>query len=108
MVHTPCSDLVGQVNRKMAETYLSIIALDVDAVPIIDYLGSAFRREFGSPFAQDTLKRCLAFIRREHERFSKSGDHKHALRYLLLRQYYERNAMDDHELCQGGHELSPI
>ncbi len=94
MRQTRCSDLVGQMNCKMAERCLRTITPDVDGVPILDYLGSGFQHEFGCILAQDTLSRCLAFVRAEHERFSQSGDYKHALRYSLLRQYYETNNVD--------------
>jgi len=89
MMRTPCADLVDQMNCKVAETCLSIIAPDVDGVAIIDYLGDAFRRTFGSVDQRSIVEAGLAFARREHEQFSRSGNYKLALRYGLLRQYYE-------------------
>ncbi len=89
MMRTPCADLVDQMNYKLAETCLSIIAPDVDGVAIIDYLGDAFRRTFGSANQRPIVEAGLAFAHREHERFSQKGDYKHTLRYSLLRQYYE-------------------
>lgn len=89
MMRTPCADLVDQMNCKLAETCLSIIAPDVDSVTIIDYLGDAFRRTFGSENQRPIVEDGLAFARREQERFSQKGDYKHTLRYSLLRQYYE-------------------
>jgi len=95
MQKMPCSDVVDQMNSKVAQKCLSIIEPDVDGVPIIDYLGRGVRCEFGSSaLAQETLERSFAFVRREHKRFAQSGDRKLALRYGLLRHYYERKTAE--------------
>ncbi|MGE5296533.1 MAG: hypothetical protein ACM3VT_17070 [Solirubrobacterales bacterium] len=91
MSHRTCRDFVDRMNCEKAKACLGIITPDVDAVPIIDYLSVGLAQGFGAPLAEDVLQQCRGFINREHARFSRAGDHKLALRYGLLRQYYDKS-----------------
>jgi hypothetical protein len=81
-----------KLNRAIAEQAEQLIAWDQDGVPFVDYLGAGFRRESSEVDWGDTFRRAPDFIMIEHRRFVEAGDHKLALRYAWLRQYFESRA----------------
>ena len=86
------ADLLRTVTAQLCK---SLVCIDHDGAAIVHFLGEGFREIQGEcvgekyPTTSDCVKEGLAFVTKEHKRFKKEGNHKLALRYALLRQYYE-------------------
>ncbi len=79
-----------QWNGALACDCQSLIARDQDGALFVDFLGDEMRRDCSDEADyREQVKKGHAFAKREHQRFVKEGDHKLALRYAWLRQYYE-------------------
>jgi hypothetical protein len=85
----------GMLNATMAGLCISLVCIDHDGVPILDFLGKGFREIAGQcegdkyPINRDCVIEGLVFVNKEYERFKKEGNYKLAGRYFLLKQYYE-------------------
>ncbi|MCY2954185.1 MAG: hypothetical protein NTU53_19800 [Planctomycetota bacterium] len=90
----PGDDRVAQDVRAHAEFCRNLANIDQDGVPFLDFLGEGIRKKIGSGSNRDLVQKGLDFARKEHQRFVEAGDHKLALRYARLRQYYEARAGD--------------
>lgn len=95
MAAMPSTGPADQISAVTAQICRSLVCIDHDGVAIVDFLGKGFRQiqgEFADqkyPTNADCVSKGLAFVKKEHERFKKEGNNKLALRYALLRQYYE-------------------
>ncbi len=86
----PPGNAATELNRDMAKKCLSLVARDQDGVYFVDFLSNSVHGLLADK--ADYRGRRMqghAFAKREHERFVEAGDHKLALRYARLRQYYE-------------------
>jgi len=63
--------------------------MDIDGVFFIHYLGEGFRRYDEEKDLCEVVQRGLEFVKTQHKTFVEKGDHKLALRYAWLGQYYE-------------------
>ncbi|MCH8805637.1 MAG: hypothetical protein IH986_06065 [Planctomycetes bacterium] len=89
-VDSPVDDVASKLNREFAKVSLSLIAEDQDGVSFVDFLGQHVRQLYPSESDYcETVKKGYEFVKREHKRFAAARDHKLALRYAWLRQYYE-------------------
>jgi hypothetical protein len=84
------ADLITQVNRALAAHCASLIGQDQDGAGFIHYLGDGMQKIDNSEDVRDTVRLGLEFVRDQHKLFVDRGDHKLALRYAWLRQYYEK------------------
>jgi len=79
-----------QFNRNMAQDCLSLIALDQDGAPFVDFLGDPVYQLYqDKEDYREQAEKGHEFAKREHERFVHAQNYKLALRYAWLRQYYE-------------------
>ena len=88
------TDLLSTLNRDMAAACKALICVDQDGVPIVDYLGKGFRNitdiaDLTEDLDYDTvIHQAFGFVDDEHKRFKMERDHKLALRYARLRDYF--------------------
>ena len=81
---------VDRLNKSVAKDCLSAIAIDEDGTPFVDFLGDHVHNLLrGEQMPVELVKQGYEFVKKEHERFKQSQNHKLALRYALLRRYYE-------------------
>ena len=86
------SDRLAALNRDVAGACKALIRVDQDGMPIVDYLGSSFRN-FARGMDYDALiQQAFGFVDSEHKRFKNEKNHKLALRYARLRQYFRARA----------------
>lgn len=83
------SDPLTSINRELAKTCLGFIVADQDGAPMLDYLSGNVGTLLGIPEHREIVAKGLGFVNAEYKRFVDAGDHKLALRYSLLRQYYQ-------------------
>ncbi len=89
-IAAPPGDVATEWNRTMAAESLLLVAPDQDGAYIVDFLSDRVRELYpDKPTYSERVMKGHAFAKREHERFMEEGDHKLALRYARLRQYYE-------------------
>lgn len=83
------SSLERALRQRCASKCRRLVCLDDDGLPIVDYLGQGFR-EFASDLGYDSLiSQARDFVLSQHERFRKEQNHKLALRYARLKQYFD-------------------
>lgn len=80
--------LLPALSRDVGSACTALICVDQDGVPIVDYLGKGFR-DFAHGLDYDSvIGTAQDFVTNEHERFKSDKNHKLALRYARLRQYF--------------------
>ncbi len=79
-----------QTMRRMADICRSFISQDADGCWIVDFLGDGLRG-LTEPDTElpSAVRAAYEFVRNEADRFRRTSDTKHALRYYLLQQYIE-------------------
>lgn len=78
------------LNQVMARECLSLIAIDQDETPFVDFLGEhVYQLDPDKRGHREQVEKGHEFVKREHERFMQAQDNKLGPRYALLRQYYE-------------------
>lgn len=91
-------DLAVEWNRVMAKECHGLVARDQDGAYFVDFLSDRVQQMYlGKPDRPDYDEQVMKghdFANREHERFMAEGNHKLALRYAWLRQYYEARIKD--------------
>lgn len=80
------------LNRDVASACTALICVDQDGVPIVDYLSQAFRDLARGLDYDSVIGTARKFVEDEHERFKREKNHKLALRYARLRQYFRARA----------------
>jgi len=76
----------------IADYCLSMIIIDLDSLPILDYLGDKFLSSFKKiNDSQKILKKAYKFVEEEYKRQTELGNNKLALRYYLLNNYFKVN-----------------
>jgi len=89
-VNAPRGNLGTEWNRVMASKCLRLVARDQDGAYFVDFLSDDVHELYrDKPEYREQVIKGHAFAKREQERFVDEGDHKLALRYAWLRQYYE-------------------
>lgn len=74
----------------MADYCLSMIVIDLDGLPILDYLGDKFLNSFKKiNFYKKILKKAYEFVEEEYKKHIELGNNKLALRYYLLNNYFK-------------------
>ena len=84
-----CGDQFTLMSKKLAELACSLIAIDDDGIPIIDYLGAGFKQQTPSNFNPVLVEKAYEFILRESEKHRNGKNSTLAFRYTLLRDYFE-------------------
>lgn len=85
-------DFSEQTKRKTAETCLSTIIIDNDGYPVVNYLGRLFQQlGNGSQLLRMAVENAYKFILDESGKHMCERNTKLALRYSILRQYFEHH-----------------
>jgi len=92
---------MARLNHALAQLVCSVIQLDGDGKPIVDYLGKPFRNWINAgDDGMAVARRGLEFISSEQQRFIRGGNAKLANRYERLKRYYERSLANwEQESC---------
>jgi hypothetical protein len=78
------------MNKIMADLVISLIAIDDDGFPFLDYLGKGFKQNIAKKSVKpEIIKKAYDFILEESVRCQDSRDSKLAFRYTLLRNYFD-------------------
>jgi len=83
------SDRFTTLGREYAELCVQLTATDHDGSRFLDYLGQGFPAITGTP-GQEGIKMAYHFVVKEYQEYQRKRDTKLALRYALLREYFER------------------
>ncbi|MHA1372526.1 MAG: hypothetical protein ACTSRA_22735 [Promethearchaeota archaeon] len=74
----------------MADFCMNMIVIDIDGLPILDYLGDKFLSSFKKiNDSQKILKKAYEFVKGEYKKQIDLGNNKLALRYYLLNNYFK-------------------
>mgnify|MGYP001814548452 CR=1 FL=1 len=76
-------------SREFAKQCLKWITEDTDGYPIVHYLGKEMTSDQPKKDLHGLMSGALKFIEREHDRFRNEQNSKLAIRYALLRNYFE-------------------
>jgi len=92
--HQPQEDI--ELCKTMADCCLSMVELDIDGNPYLDYLGDNFKKRFDNYSSQeditnysDTVNKAIDFIEKQVIEKRKGRDSKLALRYHWLLNYFK-------------------
>ena len=81
--------------KKQASDCLGLIAADIDGCSFVDFLGAQARTALShTPELANHVHKAHKFVISEHERFKHEREQKLALRYGLLRSYFEARIAD--------------
>lgn len=80
----------ASLNRAMAKCCLELLAVDVDGVIVVDYLGEKFREYTSSGMDPFVIEKALDYIQSQLTQWGERKDTKLVSRYLLLREYFAR------------------
>ncbi len=83
------SSLADRYAKSLAEYCGTLIATDIDGVPMVDFANSDFRQVYARASQPDNLSLARIFVEHERAEFIKRGDQKLALRYALLAEYLD-------------------
>ena len=88
------TDAQSEHNRELAEVCRHLMCHDQDGAVIVDFLGEGMYELAKRDTDQlDVIRQAATkgreFVVREHKRFADEGNHKLALKYALLRHYYD-------------------
>ena len=90
-----------RVNQGIAKVSLAILCADVDGHPILDYLGVPFRRHFAAQEATaHTVIKAHEFVVAQTEYWAREKNTKLAIRYALLRDYFDARMKNWQESSQ--------
>ncbi len=90
-----------RVNQGIAKVSLSILCEDVDGRPILDYLGEPFRRHVAVQEATvHAVTKAYEFVVAQTELWAREKNTKLALRYTLLRDYFDARMKNWQESSQ--------
>lgn len=85
----PEVDIFATMNKRVAELCASLIAIDDDGMPFLDYLGDGFRQDDARAVDSTLVKRGYDFIIQESAKYQANKNSVLAFRYTLLRNYFE-------------------
>lgn len=80
---------IEQLNNKIANECLSLLTLDCDGRPILDYLGEGFLKKNNQKPIEQLISKAYEFVINQSELFQKEQKAKLAFRYTLLRNYFD-------------------
>lgn len=85
----PEADDFSAMNKIAASFCTKLIAIDLDGLPFLDYLGEGFKTVFGKDLSFDIVKEAFDFVLKESAKCQDFQDFKLASRYTLLRNYFD-------------------
>jgi hypothetical protein len=85
----PEADDFSAMNKIAASFCTKLIAIDLDGLPFLDYLGEGFKIVFGKDLSFDIVKEAFDFVLKESAKYQDFQDSKLASRYTLLRNYFD-------------------
>ena len=85
----PQNDVFSVLNKHLADLCSTLVAIDDDGYPFLDYLGEGFKKHIMTDLDQTIINKAFEFVIRESERYKASKNSKLAFRYSLLRDYIE-------------------
>jgi hypothetical protein len=86
----PDDDIFTKLNKSMADICISLISVDDDGFPFLDYLGEGFKKYIGKDRLDPAIiEKAYEFVLNEWSKFKEKRDSSLAFRYTLLRDYFE-------------------
>jgi hypothetical protein len=94
----PEEDVFSAMNKIVASFCTKLIAIDLDGLPFLDYLGDGFKMVFGKDLCFDIVKEAYDFVLKESAKCQDLQDSKLASRYTLLRNYFDNRMHIWHDI----------
>lgn len=82
-----------KLRMKLASMCMSLIAIDDDGHPFIDYLGDGFKEHLLSE-CDGYIRKAYQYVIEQSEKWKKEKNSKLAFRYSLLRNYFDARLSD--------------
>ncbi|PLX96052.1 MAG: hypothetical protein C0621_02610 [Desulfuromonas sp.] len=83
------TDFFSKISKETAKSCLSLLALDDDGYPFIDFLGEDFKKSMEDFFRSGVIDRAYDFVLSESKKHQEERNPKLAFKYTLLRNYFE-------------------
>lgn len=87
-------DVFSRMNKELAELCSTLITIDDDGYPFLDYLGEGFKQNIAKRLDSNIVERAFEFVISESERCRKAKNTKLAFRFTLLRDYFEHRMVN--------------
>lgn len=82
-------DVYSQAGSALAQACLDLLSVDNDGLPIVDYLGKAFRLSIAQSLDKQIVKKAFSNVIKFSDACRNTKDTKLAFRYALLRKYFQ-------------------
>jgi hypothetical protein len=86
---SPDDDVFSRANKLMVAQAESMVLLDDDGYPIIDYLGSTFKAVTRPTIVSPAVSGAYEFVMKQSAKWQSERNTKLAFRYTHLRNYFE-------------------
>jgi hypothetical protein len=86
-VNNPFDDM----NRQLAQLCTQFIVTDEDGHPFLDYLGEPFKNDIAGQLSPEIVTNAYKFVVEQWLKFRSQKNSKLALRFMLLRDYFENH-----------------
>lgn len=78
-----------KINKALTDKVMGLLAIDDDGIPFIDYLGEFFKNNLENYAIWSLIPNCYNEIVKASDKFKELKNTRIALRYTLLRNYFE-------------------
>lgn len=85
----PVNNLFDDMNKQLAQLCTQFVVIDEDGHPFLDYLGEPFKNVIAGQLSPEIVTNAYKFVVEQWLKFRSQKNSKLALRFMLLRDYFE-------------------